>query len=146
MSLPLCLGLNKFPSAASPKNNIDAKNPLIFMLFIPIPFPEDNANSQRLFLAFQKKFKAKFLCEEGLLLYCWVFCGDVCFLIFQWQRSLVAFGVRKLCCQKTNMRELKWYFCGWERLTVAPVERVKVTSDLQEPSHPVPAWGPIMHL
>lgn len=150
INLPLCLDLNKFPSTTSPKNNIDAKNPHILMLFIPMPFLKENANWHRLSLAFQftfqKKIKAKFLHEECLLLYCWVFPSEVCFLIFQWQRILVFLVIRKLCCQKMNTRELKCCFCGWERLPVAPDGRVKVTGDLQGPSHPVPAWGSIMHL
>lgn len=39
MNLPLCLGLNKFPGATSPKNNTDAKNPLIFYGVYSNPFP-----------------------------------------------------------------------------------------------------------
>lgn len=73
MNLPLCLDLNKFPRAISPKNNIDAKNPLTFKLFIPIPFPKENANLHRLFLAFQftfQKIRAKFILEEFLPLCC----------------------------------------------------------------------------
>lgn len=138
--LPLCLDMNKFLSARKSKNNIDAKNPLVFMLFIPVHFPKEKLKFHRLFPAFYltfQKIKAKFLLEEFFA-----------FVVLSFREGKYVFSSFK---NKEVWKVLVWansvkndhqrVFCGWGRLPVAPAGRVKVTGGLQGPSHPAQPEG-----